>query len=82
MDGYSRETLRMIEENNDTLTELGICNRDNIVSRDVGRFLHQVTEVIILHSVVTSEGILNCKHYMSNFKVLDYLQQAAHSLKV
>jgi len=40
MDGYSRETLRRIEENNDTFIELGICddNDDDVDLSIDGRF--------------------------------------------
>jgi len=37
MNWYSRETLRRIEENDDTLIELGICNNNDVVS-SVGRY--------------------------------------------
>jgi len=38
MNWYSRETLRRVEENDDTLIELGICNKDGVVSSDHGRY--------------------------------------------
>ena len=38
MNNYSLETLRKIEQNADWLIELGICNKDSILSRDTGRY--------------------------------------------
>ena len=37
MDGYSQETLRRIDGNDDTLVELGISRNNHILSRD-GRY--------------------------------------------
>jgi len=37
MDDYSRETLRRIEHNDETLLELGICNNDDVITSN-GRY--------------------------------------------
>ena len=60
MDDYSRETLRRIQENYDTLIELGICNNDGVVLCTKGRYFTagDIVEKTILNLVEASRGIL------------------------
>ena len=60
MNEYSKETLRRVEENDDTIIELGICNNDGVVLCTKGRYFTagDIVEKTILNLVEASRGIL------------------------